>query len=58
MRWRAYERAIEADPRHGFVFFRKTVGSVPVVPALLRHGYRRVNVGPFVVLAPPKILSA
>ena len=58
VRWRAYERAIEADPRHGFVFFRKTVGSVPVVPALLRHGYRRVNVGPFVVLAPPKSVSA
>jgi hypothetical protein len=58
VRWRAYERAIEADPRHGFVFFRETVGNVPVVPALLGHGYRRVFVGPFVVFVPPKSVSA
>ena len=48
-----YEAKVRDDPDHGFVFFRKTVNSVPIVPALDRHGYRRVTVGPFVVFVPP-----
>lgn len=39
--------------RHGFVFYRATVDTVPIVPALERQGYRRVDVGPLVVYAPP-----
>jgi hypothetical protein len=57
VRWRAYEREVEADPRHGFVFFAKTVDSVPVVPALRRHGYRQVAVGPFALFVPPGSVS-
>jgi hypothetical protein len=38
--------------RHGFVFFRQTFGSVPIVAQLERHGYRRQFVGTFVVYAP------
>ena len=39
--------------RHGFVFYRRTVDSVPIVPELERHGYRRFDAGPLVVFAPP-----
>jgi len=39
--------------RHGFVFYRSTVDTVPIVPALERHGWRRIDVGPLVVYAPP-----
>jgi hypothetical protein len=53
-----YERKVRDDPRHAFVFFRKTVGSVPIVPALERHGYRRVLVGPFYVLVPPAAVNS
>jgi hypothetical protein len=49
-----YEAKVRDDPNHGFVLFRKTVDSVPIVPALDRHGYRRVLVGPFVVFVPPR----
>jgi hypothetical protein len=48
-----YEAKVRDDPDHGFVFFRKTVKSVPIVQSLDRHGYRRVTVGPFVVFVPP-----
>jgi hypothetical protein len=48
-----YEAKVRDDPNHGFVFFRKTVSSVPIVAALAKHGYRRVTVGPFVVFVPP-----
>ena len=40
-------------PRHGIVLFRVDEPSTPIVPVLLRHGWKRVAVGPFVVLAPP-----
>jgi hypothetical protein len=53
VRVRAYERKVREDRAHGFVFFRRTVDNVPIVPALEAHGYRRVSVGPFVVFAPP-----
>jgi hypothetical protein len=40
-------------PRHGIVIFRVDEPSTPIVPLLLRRGWTRVVVGPFVVLAPP-----
>jgi hypothetical protein len=51
-RYQPYERTVAADPRHGFVFFRRATPRA-VGPALVRHGYRRVVVGPFAVYAPP-----
>jgi hypothetical protein len=35
------------------VIVRVDEPSTPIVPVLLRHGWKRVVVGPFVVLAPP-----
>jgi len=55
IRHREYERVVQSDPRHGFVFFRRSLGRVRSYTAeLARHGYRRLVVGPFVVYAPPK----
>jgi len=55
IRHRAYERVVESDPDHGFVFFRRSLGRVRgYVAELDEHGYRRLVVGPFVVYAPPK----
>jgi hypothetical protein len=45
-------REVAASPRHGIVLFGVDESSTPIVPVLLRHGYRRVVVGPFVVFAP------
>jgi hypothetical protein len=45
-----YDRKVRRA-RHGFVFYRQTVGSVPYVRALERHGYRRVPAGRYVVYA-------
>ena len=53
VRYPPYERAVESAPRHGFVFWRQTVSSVGIVPALVQHGYVRHLAGPFVVYAPP-----
>jgi len=50
--WVAYEREVAAAPRTGLVFFRPAVARTPLVRDVLRHGYRRVDVGPFVILAP------
>jgi hypothetical protein len=47
-----YQRIVKAA-RHGFVFFRQGIEAVAVVPQLERHGYRRIDAGPFVVFAPP-----
>jgi hypothetical protein len=47
-----YEREVKAA-RHGFVFFRASVASIPIVVQLERHGYHRYLVGGFVVFAPP-----
>jgi hypothetical protein len=51
--WVAYERLVGAAPRSGLVFFRPAVARTPIVRDVLRHGYRRTDVGPFVILAPP-----
>jgi 4-amino-4-deoxy-L-arabinose transferase-like glycosyltransferase len=54
VRYRPYERKVEADPGHGFVFFRRTAHRIAILPSLERHGYARHLVGPFVVLTPPR----
>jgi len=46
-------KEVAAAPRHGIVIFRVDELSTPIVPVLLRHGWHRVPVGPFVVFAPP-----
>jgi dolichyl-phosphate-mannose-protein mannosyltransferase len=51
VRYRPYDRKVRRA-RHGFVFYRQTVGSVPIVAQLERHGYRRYVVDSFVVYAP------
>lgn len=53
VRYRPYERKVEASPRQGFVFFKRTYRSLPLVPLLEAHGWQRTTVGPFVVYAPP-----
>jgi hypothetical protein len=50
VRYPPYEREVQAA-HHGFVFFRQTIHTVPIVAQLERHGYRRYLVGPFVVYA-------
>ena len=52
VRYRPYARAVKRA-RHGFVFYRPTVDTVPIVPRLERHGYRRHVVGSYVIYAPP-----
>ena len=52
VRYEPYEREVNAA-RHGFVFFDQTIKSIPIVPQLERYGYRRVEVGPFIIYAPP-----
>jgi hypothetical protein len=52
-----YERIVAASPRHGFVFFKRTASSIPILPALSSHGYKRTVVGDFVVYAPPASVS-
>jgi 4-amino-4-deoxy-L-arabinose transferase-like glycosyltransferase len=51
-RWAPYAEAVQRA-NHGFVFYRKLVGSATVVPALERHGYRRYSAGRYVVFARP-----
>ena len=53
VRYRPYERKVEASPRQGFVFFERTYRSLPLVPLLESHGWKRTTIGPFVVFAPP-----
>jgi hypothetical protein len=48
-----YRDEVEASRRPAFVYFRQNLSQWPFIPELDRHGYRRVNVGPFVVFAPP-----
>ena len=51
-RYAPYAQAVKrAD--HGFIFYRKLVGSASVVPFLERHGYRRYPAGSFVIYARP-----
>ena len=47
-----YERAVAAAP-HGFVFFRDSIGSIPIIAKLIQHGYTPSLVGRFVVYAKP-----
>jgi hypothetical protein len=49
-RFAPYAEAVRRA-NHGFVFYRKLVGSATVVPTLERHGYRRYPAGSFVVYA-------
>ena len=51
--WVAYERRVDAAPRSALVLFRAAVARTPITRDVLRHGYRRTDVGPFVILAPP-----
>lgn len=53
IRYRTYDRKVRAADRSGFVFFRRTLESVKIVPQLEQNGYRAVPVGPFVIYAPP-----
>jgi 4-amino-4-deoxy-L-arabinose transferase-like glycosyltransferase len=53
-RHRAYERQVAAAPDHGFVFFRRTYRSLPIIPSLTAHGYKRYPVGSLVVYAKPR----
>lgn len=39
--------------RHGFVFYGQYLDTIPIVPDLERLGYRRYDVGSYVVYAPP-----
>jgi hypothetical protein len=57
VRYAPYQAEVKAA-RHGFVFWRQTVGSIAIVPQLERDGYRRSLVGPWVVFAPPEAGSA
>jgi hypothetical protein len=49
VRYRPYENEVAASPQ-GFVFFRRTLRSVPIVRRLLDHGYVEDQVGPFALL--------
>jgi hypothetical protein len=51
VRYRPYDREVRRA-RHGFVFYRQTVGSVPIVGQLEQHGYRRYVVGSYIVYVP------
>jgi hypothetical protein len=54
IRYRPYEREVDAAPGRGFLFFRVSTGrSRFLIGQLARHGYRRTVVGPFVLYSPP-----
>jgi hypothetical protein len=52
VRYRPYDREVKRA-RHGFVLYRQTAGTVPIVRQLEQHGYRRHVVGSYVIYAPP-----
>lgn len=52
VRYAPYQTEVRAA-RHGFVFWKQTLSSIAIVPALRRYDYRRVDVGPWVVYVPP-----
>jgi Dolichyl-phosphate-mannose-protein mannosyltransferase len=52
VRYLPYQREVAAA-RHGFVFFRQDLTSVPIVSQLDRHGYRTHPAGLFIVYTPP-----
>jgi hypothetical protein len=51
-RYPPYAWAVQAH-RHGFVFFRRSLGPRPIAAQLRARGYRRVLIGPYVIFAPP-----
>ena len=51
-RFEPYARAVR-QANHSFIFYRKLAPSATVIPALERHGYRRHDVGTFVIYSPP-----
>jgi hypothetical protein len=48
----SYEREVRRA-RHGFVFYRQYIRTIPIVKPLERHGYRRHVIGSFVVYERP-----
>ena len=51
LRYPPYQDEVRAA-RHGFVFFRDGLDTIPIVPQLERDGYKQYPVGPLVVFAP------
>jgi hypothetical protein len=51
IRYPPYNRQVQRA-RHGFVFYRQTVDSIPIVTQLEQHGYRRHVVDSYIVYAP------
>ena len=47
-----YQRSVDDASRYGFVMFRSTARTSPLVPQLRRHGFHASAVGPFVVYTP------
>jgi hypothetical protein len=52
VRYKPYQTEVQAA-RHGFVFWTRSYRQLPIVGQLVKHGYRRIVVGPWVVFAPP-----
>jgi hypothetical protein len=54
IRWEPYEREVDADPRHGFVFFTPANAlRRKIMAQLASHGYHRTDVIGFAVYTPP-----
>lgn len=54
IRYKPYQTEVNADPRHGFVFFQRGSTRVrPLMRQLAEHGYRRTTVEGFFVYTPP-----
>jgi 4-amino-4-deoxy-L-arabinose transferase-like glycosyltransferase len=51
VRYPPYNREVQRA-RHGFIFYRQTVDSVPIIMQLEQHGYRRHVVDSYIVYAP------
>ncbi len=51
VRYPPYDRQVRRA-RHGFIFYRQTVRSVPIIKRLEESAYRRYLVGSYVVYAP------
>jgi hypothetical protein len=51
VRYPPYDREVQGA-RHGFIFYRQTVGSVPIITQLEQHGYGRYVVDSYIVYAP------
>ncbi len=53
LRYPPYQRKVEASKCAGFVYWARTYDTVPMIPELERHGYRRIFVRPYVLFVPP-----